>query len=258
MKKRYTVMTYIFGNYENVLEVKERDPEADYILVTDDPQLKSDTWRVIYDPMPNYSVFAKCYDTRFHPFRYADTPIVIRVDGSIEIRRSLKAVVDEFERGKYDRCLMMHPYRQTMQVEYQEWVKVRNYPTAQAAKCMKAMERFGFDLSTRGMVQGCFEVVRNNTVNKDVNDMVFGIMCLVGTGRIERIDQTVTTFVIERFFPKMKLMFVSEHIVTDGNLMQWYVHKTTRPIYTGKPAEPVMNNKPVKIWNHASKPETIK
>lgn len=82
--KRYTVLTYIFNGYEFVHEVGEKDPEADYVLVTDDPNLTSETWRVVYSSTPGYSPFAKCYDERFHPFRYADTPIVVRVDGSIE------------------------------------------------------------------------------------------------------------------------------------------------------------------------------
>ena len=246
--KRYTVLTYIFNGYENVHEVVEKDPDADYVLVTDDPNLKSETWRVVYDPMPSYSPFAKCYEVRFHPFRYTDTPIVVRIDGSIGVKQSLKPIVDEFERGKYDRCVMMHPYRNTMSVEYGEWVRTRNYPLSQAAKCMKAMERFGFNLETQGMIQGCFEVVRNNTVNNDVNDMVFGLLCLMGTGKIERIDQTVTTFVVERFFKKIKLMAVSENIVTDGKLMQWYWHKSDRLIYTGKPIQPLINGKPIKVW----------
>ena len=98
---RYTVLTYIFNGYELVHEVKEKDPDADYVLVTDDPHLTSETWQVIYDPMPRYSPFAKCYTVRFHPFRYADTNIIVRVDGSIGINKSLKPIVDEFERGKY-------------------------------------------------------------------------------------------------------------------------------------------------------------
>lgn len=245
---RYTVLTYIFGGYEHVHEVVEKDPNADYVLVTDDPNLKSETWRVVYDPMPKHSPFAKCYEVRFHPFRYVETPIVVRIDGSIKVMKSLQVVVDEFEHGDYDRCVMMHPYRNTMAVEYNEWVKVRNYPAAQATKCLKAMERFGFDLQTKGMIQGCFEIVRNNQVNRDVNDMVFGLLCLMGTGKIERIDQTVTTFVIERFFQDIKLMAVEETIVTDGRLMQWHWHKSDRIIYTGKPIEPMMGGEVVKVW----------
>ena len=38
---RYTVLTYIFNGYEQVHEVGEKDPKADYVLVTDDPKLTS-------------------------------------------------------------------------------------------------------------------------------------------------------------------------------------------------------------------------
>ena len=231
VKKRYTVLTYIFNHYEKVHEVVEKDQEADYVLITDDPQLKSETWRVVYDPMlDTYSPFGKCYDVRFHPFRYAKTPIVVRIDGSVEVRRSLKPIVDEFERGKYDRCVMIHPHRNLMRDEYDVWIKTRRYPAEQAQRCMKAMERMGYNLSQRGLIQGCFEVVRNTAVNHDLNDMTFGLLALMGNGRIERLDQTVTSFVLQRFFPKMKLMCVSESIITDGQLMQWYIHNSDRPI----------------------------
>ena len=231
VKKRYTVLTYIFNHYEKVHEIREKDPEADYVLITDDPQLKSETWRVVYDPMlDTYSPFGKCYDVRFHPFRYAKTPIVVRIDGSVEVRQSLKPIIDEFESGKYDRCVMIHPHRNKMCEEYTEWVRTRNYPLSQANKCIKAMHRFGFDLETRGLIQGCFEVVRDTAVNHDLNDMTFGLLALMGNGRIERLDQTVTSFVLQRFFPKMKLLCVSESIITDGQLMQWYIHNSDRPI----------------------------
>ena len=247
VKKRYTVLTYIFNHYEKVHEVREKDPEADYLLITDDPKLKSETWRVVYDPMLDlYSPFGKCYDVRFHPFRYAKTPIVVRIDGSVEVRQSLKPIVDEFERGKYDRCVMIHPHRNMMRDEYDVWIKTRHYPKEQATRCMKAMERMGYNLNQRGLIQACFEVVRNTAVNHDLNDMTFGLLALMGNGRIERLDQTVTSFVLQRFFPKMKLMCVSESIITDGGLMQWYIHNSDRPIpLKADEVQPYLFGKPV-------------
>ena len=227
---RYTVLTYIFNGYERVHEVKEKDPDADYVLVTDDPHLKSETWQVIYDPMPRFSPFAKCYTVRFHPFRYADTPIIVRVDGSIGINKSLKPIVDEFERGKYDRCLMIHPHRNTMHAEYDVWVKTRGYAQSQAYKCLKALERLGYDLNQKGLYQGSFEIVRNNQTNNAINDLTFGLLCLMGTGSIERIDQTITSAVINRFFSDLKVLPVSENIITDGDLMTWYFHNSDKPI----------------------------
>ena len=243
---RYTVLTYIFNGYEKVHEVVEKDPDADYVMVTDDMNLKSETWRVVYEPMATLSPFAKCYTVRFHPFRYADTNIIVRVDGSIGINKPMKPIVDEVERGKYDRCLMIHPHRNTLPDEYNAWCRTRGFSIRQAAKCMKALERMGYDLRQQGLYQGCFEVLRDNDTNNAINDLVFGLLCLMGTGSIERIDQTVTSAVINRFYSSLKVLPVSEDIITDGHLMQWYFHKSDNPIpHKTDLIAPVFAGKPV-------------
>lgn len=253
---RYTVLTYIFNGYERVHEVKEKDPDADYVLVTDDPHLTSETWQVIYDPMPRYSAFAKCYTVRFHPFNYADTPIIVRVDGSIGINKSLKPIVYEFERGKYDRCLMIHPHRNTLPSEYDVWCRTRGFSIRQAARCMTALERMGYDLNQKGIYQGCFEVLRNNRVNTDINDLTFALLCLMGTGSIERIDQTITSAIINRFFGNLKVLPVSEDIITDGDLMTWYFHNSDKPIPQKTDLiAPIFCGKPVTCFYPNSKKE---
>ena len=246
--KRYTVLTYIFNGYEKVHEVGEKDPDAEYLLITDDPNLKSETWTVVVDDArARLSPFARCYEVRFHPFRYAHTPIVVRVDGSIEVKKALTEVVDAFERGRFDRCLMIHPHRNTMREEYDVWVRTRGYPRSQAERCLLMMERMGYDLSYQGLYQGCFEVLRDNQVNKDVNDLTFGLLCLLASnGRIERLDQTITSFVLNRFFEgRIKVMTVGEEIITDGGLMQWYLHDSDFPIPMKEVITPVLFNKAV-------------
>lgn len=225
---RYTVLTYIFNGYEKVHEIREKDPDADYVLVTDNPMLKSNSWRVVVEKFDRRSAFGKCYEVRFHPFRYAQTPVVVRVDGSIELRKSLKPLVDAFEEGGYDRCLMIHPHRNTFPEEYGVWVRTREYPLTQSAKCLMMMQRMGYDFDYKGLYQGCFEILRDNQVNRDVQDLTFGLLCLLGHGgKIERIDQTITSFVLNRFFAdKIKVMAVEEDIITDGKLMQWYLHNS--------------------------------
>jgi hypothetical protein len=247
---RYTVLTYIFGRYEQVHEIEEKDPEAEYLLITDDPNLKSDTWQVLHHPMPDMSLFARCYQVRFHPFRFAHTPMVVRVDGSIKIKKPLTPIIDEMERGHYDRCMMIHPHRDTMHQEYAEWIRTRDYPQEQAEKCMKMMWRMGYDFKERGMFQGCFEVLRDNTVNRDVNDLTFGLLCTLATnGKIERIDQTITSFVLNRFFAqRINILPVGETIVTDGDLMQWHYHHSTRPIKSTQPIQPMMFNGECEVW----------
>jgi hypothetical protein len=140
---------------------------------------------------------------------------------------------------------MFHPHRNTLPSEYDVWVKTRGYPRSQADKCMVALKRMGYDLEQKGLYQGCFEVLKDNRVNNDINDLTFGLLCLIGTNTIERIDQTITSAIINHFYSNLKVLPVSEGIITDGNLMTWYFHNSDKaipqktdliaPIFCGKP-----------------------
>jgi hypothetical protein len=92
------------------------------------------------------------------------------------------------------------------------------------------LERLGYDLNQKGLYQGSFEIVRNNQTNNAINDLTFGLLCLMGTGSIERIDQTITSAIINRFYSNLKVLPVSEDIITDGDLMTWYFHNSDKPI----------------------------
>lgn len=252
VKPKYTVLSYIFNGYEQVHEIEEKDPEAEYIMVTDNPNMKSDTWQVRYDGhLDNLSPFDKCYEVRFHPFRYAHTDTVVRIDGSIGIKQSLKPIVDAFNKSKADRCLMIHPRRNTLPEEYDVWVRTRNYPLAQSAKCLMLMEHLGYDLKHKGLYQGCFEIVKKNSVNELLNSMVFDLLRYLGTdGKIERLDQTVTSFVINHFFSdRLRVFPVTENLITNSNLMTWYLHNSNSPISndTNK-IEPYMFDKPCEVF----------
>ena len=246
---RYTVLTYIFNGYEKVHEIREKDPDAEYILMTDDPGITSSTWTVICDrEYENLSAFDKCYLVRFNPFKYANTDIVVRIDGSIEVRKPLTPLVDAFVDGEYDRCLMIHPDRNTMPEEYREWVRTRSYPQTQADKCLSLMKEMGYDFQYRGLYQGCFEIVRCNDINSELNSMTYYFLKILGEDdeHIERVDQTVTSFLANHFFAdKLKVMPVSERIITDGQLMQWYYHNSDMPIKKGQKIAPVLFDKPV-------------
>ena len=130
--KRYTVLTYNFGGCEPIREVRRKDPDAEYILVTDDVMAESKTWTIVWAHTDDrLNVWEKCYDVRFHPFEYAQSDIVVRLDASIEIRNRLTPIIDEFERGQYDRCLMIHPHRASIPYEYETWCSERGYPPHQ-------------------------------------------------------------------------------------------------------------------------------
>lgn len=247
----YTVLTYIFGSYECIHEVEAKDPDATYILVTDNPNLRSRTWEIVFEPLEGMNATDKAKYVKYHPFKYARTELVIRLDGSIGVRQPLREFIGRMQQGGYDRCLMIHPRRNLITTEYKAWVRGRGLPQQVADKCMEYMRQHGYSMGYRGLFQTCFEIVRRNSVNDALNRSVYDILLKLGDeGHVVRVDQTVLTFVVNnKYSRRLKVLPVSERIVTDGRLMTWYRHNSNAVNHSSITIDPVMFNRPVRVWS---------
>lgn len=253
---KYTVMTYIFGGYEFPHEVMEKDPDAEYLLITDDQNLKSETWEVICDPsLAGRNPIESNYDVRLHPFRYAHTDVVVRIDGSIELKKSLAPLLKAFNDGGYDRCLMIHPARNNFAQELECWITQRHYPQEVADRTLRMMEALGYDLNYQGMFQGCFEIVRDTAKNRDINRLTYHLMKYTGGEEvIDRLDQHIFSFVVNTLHRDLKVLPVSENLITMGSKWaQWYIHKSMRPISNPNKIAPMMFNQPCECWDEESR-----
>ena len=227
---KYTVLTYIINKYEFVHEIAEKDPEAEYLLITDDPQLQSNTWTVIYDEsLSSMHPMNACYSIRYNLFKYAHTDICIYLDSNIQIKKPLTVLIDKFIKGNYDMALMPHPLNFDFASEFRNWVNWRKYPVKQAQKFFGLLSSVNYPLDYKGLFQGCFKIVRKGKINDDFDNLTMAFMQYLGqNGIIERIDQTVYSFVLNIWFNKIKVLPLSEQILR-SNWMCWYWHNSNEP-----------------------------
>lgn len=78
---RPIVYTSIYGNYDNLKS--QPDIGADYICFTDNPDLKSETWDVRYEPI--YEHLHPRLRAKFHKLICPFDTLSLYIDGSIEI-----------------------------------------------------------------------------------------------------------------------------------------------------------------------------
>jgi len=230
---RYTVLTYIFNNYDSVKEIPVIDPSAEYILITDSDSIKSDTWNIIIDhSLDGLSVFDKCYHVRFHPFNYSHTDICLRIDGSIRIKSSLSRLIDRFEETNADIALMVNPVFNYLHEDYPYWIKNRNYPQENAQKCLSFLKSLGYDETYRGYYQANFVIERRNCLTKEIDDRSYQMLRDLGEdGVIERFDQPIWSFVINKYMSdKLKVMAVDEYLITFSKYFQLCFHDSNEPI----------------------------
>lgn len=98
---KFTVITALFGNYECLRDNQYQSNDVDYLCITDNPNLKSNTWKIIVNPEqinPDWSPRKKTYYVRYHLFEFCNTPNAIWMDGSIELK-DVSKIFNEFDAG---------------------------------------------------------------------------------------------------------------------------------------------------------------
>lgn len=250
--EKYSVLTYNIGGYEVLHEINEKSENAEYIYVTDDRTITSSTWNVVYvdNPHPEDN-FDLCYQIRFNPFDYVNTDLVVRIDGSIQINGSLDYIVDFFRKGDYDIALCIHPTRADLYSEYVAWVQQRNYPLEQANKVLNFLVGMeGYDVQNyKGLYQYNFMIQKNDKFNNCLNEMTLAYLRYLAPNDkyIERIDQTIGSFVINKYFIQSKVLPVSQSLFLESKYFTWMAHGSNTPLKGGNAnySQPYLFNKPI-------------
>ena len=247
---RFSVLTYNTNGYEIIHNIPKEcmNPDIEYIYVTDDHSITSDTWNVVYADDLTGSTFDKCYQIRFNPFKYVHTDIVMRIDGSMGITRDVMPIFEYFVNGNYDAAVMIHPTRNTMYPEYVAWCQQRGYSPDQANKCLNFMAANNYDpMNYKGLYQYNFMIQKNDAFNNNWNHMTYEILQKLATepDTCERLDQTLGSFVLNKMFSDKNIMPVGQYIC-DGLFFNWYVHNTDQKMDCNgfNTIEPFLFNKP--------------
>ena len=250
---KYTVLTMNVGSYEIIHPVLEKSPRARYVLVTDDPDLKdeSNTWEVIYDPELSGSPIDRTYQIRYNPFKYTDDKYVIKIDGSVGVMKNIDKLIDKFIENGDDISLMLHPGRNTLYDEYVAWVSSRGYSADNANMILNFLQNMeGYNVRNyKGLCQLCYAIQKNDRVNNDLNRMVYAWIKYLGDkSGIERVDQCIFSFIAQKYFNTMKIMWVDQRMYC-GEYFEWYQHNSNEPFkHIEDPKdmiEPYWNNKRV-------------
>lgn len=203
---------YNFNDYEIMREPEEIDPECEYIYVTDNHKMQEQTkvWKVIVDKdLEGLSTFDKCYSVRFNLFKYATAPVCIYMDGSFQIHKSLRKIYEDFMKSGSDLGLHIHYNRVDLLSEYNAWVLERNYPFSQYLKCLNFIYEAGYDFTYRGLYECSFRICKNTELNKEIDTKVFQTLKNLGTDCIERLDQPIYCFILNKYYSSTKIFPIS-------------------------------------------------
>ncbi len=124
------VITAIYGSSDNLRELPHNHGFDDAVCVTDNPDLSSETWRIVYQPKPELSPRLAAKTPKMIPWIYTQQSSSVWVDGSMQIRdqRFRDFVAEHLHR--FDFVVWDHPESRDclyQEATYcQDWPKYRN------------------------------------------------------------------------------------------------------------------------------------
>ncbi len=226
-KYKYSVLCFIVNDYEIVREIENKDDNVEYILVTDNKELKSNTWNVVYDKdLENMLPFEKCCNIKYNLFKYITTNICIYIDASIKIKDSLDQLVNDFNASNSDIALLSHPTISTFVPELQLWVKLRNYSYINANKFLDFLYSVNYDLNYQSHFQSGLSIRKNTKFTNDFQRLVLSHMYFISDeNNFDKIDQLMQDFVLNTYFNTKNIFLLSLQCLNSKSL-QIYKHNS--------------------------------
>jgi hypothetical protein len=173
------------------------------------------------------------------------------VDGSFQIHKPLTPIVNAFLNCGDDVCLSLHPAREYVTDEVYVWCKHREYSIQSAIKQLQFFKHIGYDFGKKGIIESGFAIYKNNKITNDLNLMIRSLLTVLGDENDDnRLDQTIITMVLDRFFPDIKIFGVSRHLICSDYITYcWHGTNEPIPFYAkGIITEPSLNDKPM-VYN---------
>lgn len=206
----YSIIQVNTNNYDIVYECKDLD--ADKRLLFTDTNHNVKNWTQIKLKNNKDFPFDDIFKIRWNPFDFADSDYVIWIDGSIAITGSVKRYIEQMIDTGADFATLKHPFRDNIYSEYFEWCRIRNYDRIKAFNWMAHMTENGWNPKNKGLYQVTICIFKNTDRVKEFGKAVIEELHNFNGEHLERLDQTVVTYLLKTKFKDLKVFELSERM----------------------------------------------
>ena len=205
---KYAVITYIFGKNKEILRKPLVKDNIEYICVTDQKDLKSSDWKIVYDEMPEVTcVRDKMVYVKYNPFKYTDADRICVIDGTLEITKSLIPLFEQVKDN--DLLVKLHPERDNLYVELCTWIKTRGMSNDSLQKFQVIAKHDNLNLNKKFLLESCVIVYTRNESVKELCKEELSYMKFLGNkGNLFLSNQCVLTILLQK--AKLKFGFLNQ------------------------------------------------
>lgn len=229
--KKYAVITFMFSNYDLLREPLVIDENFDYYCLTDNKNLKSDIWKIIYLKDMNTDKLngvQKTYMSKYSFYKYIPETYeyFICIDASIEIKDKISEILDYYNINNIDVGIAFHPFRNRYIDEYNEWIRSRNLDK----RYLDIFQIYCNDNNISssefsGLIECTVKIFKNIPENINFIDNVYNTL-LKYCNFADANDQCYFTNEFRKVDDKLKTVFFYRQLLTGSKYFNKYYHGT--------------------------------
>ena len=224
-QKKYSVVTFLFGDYDLLREPLYVDENAEYICITDRKDLISNVWKfeniTEYD-ISQYNDWQKTMIARYTALNHIHTDKCIILDASVQIIDNINKFID-INYGN-DIGFIINPFRDSYLDELDEWINTRNLNPVQKHDFIDFCNKHNFDINTKGFIMSTIIFVNknentiklmNHVLNELMNNYDFSM----------RVDQIYLSVIFFKYYFNLIRRYYSYQIL-NSKYFTYYYHNS--------------------------------
>lgn len=206
----YSILQANTNHYDTIYDCGDRNSFKNLLFTDSKPNVKN--WEIKHIISNKEFPFDDIFKIRWNPFQFIDTEYAVWLDGSIKINSSINRYVEMMIKSGADFATLKHPFRDNIYAEYFAWCRTRNYDKLKAFKWMAHMEDNGWNPKNKGLYQVNVCIFKNTDRVKEFGKAVIEELHNFNGEHLERLDQTVVTYLLKTKFKDLKILELSERM----------------------------------------------
>lgn len=210
---KYSVYTWVFDNILPI--VSDIDPNAEYIVITDNKDLcnnsKQHIWNIIYEEslktMDEYEKILYCIS---HPFKYCNNDIVIKFDSKIQFEKHPTFILQHYIYKHNNISFIANSKYSNINEYYKNLYNSENTDKNNIINELTKLKQLNVDLNAH-LYKHNFIIQSKNKDNENLNNLVYALGLYLKDFNIP-ID-ILFSYIVNKFFKDLRILILKEDIL---------------------------------------------
>ena len=210
---KYSIYTWVFDNI--LPTVSDIDPNAEYIVITDNKDLcnnsKQNIWNIIYEEslktMDEYEKILYCIS---HPFKYCNNDIVIKFDSKIQFEKHPTFILQHYIYKHNNISFIANSKYSNINEYYKNLYNSENTDKNNIINELTKLKQLNVDLNAH-LYKHNFIIQSKNKDNENLNNLVYALGLYLKDFNIP-ID-ILFSYIVNKFFKDLQILILKEDIL---------------------------------------------